>query len=208
MTPDTATKKGKSSVIWWLGWIILTIGSFFVSCYFWTWIIADRFGSVHNAGVSVIWVAAVFGTWMILLLPLIILMYNKVDKAYEDARIRREALALKKSQDEPEKSRAPIRSQFVEESQRLLKKDLRKKLRKVPRAIRGGQLVTAILRDGRKIENVFVAQGRDVLGVYGLKRLSFEIGDIVDIEPTDLDKLPDFTPEHWLRLDGVGSLHD
>ena len=86
------------NVLWWIVWILLTIGSFFVSAHFWTGFIADKFGSIHQPGVAILWVSAVFGSWMVLLVPLIILMYNKVDKAYDEARIKREMSALRQQQ--------------------------------------------------------------------------------------------------------------
>lgn len=196
-------KTGNSTVLWWVGWILLTLGSFFVACYFWTWFIAKHIGSVKSEGVSVLWVAAVFGTWMVLLLPLIVLMYNKVDKAYEDARLRREAMALKKAQEQERGEGLKFRTQMVESSKRILKEELRKKVKKFPQIIRGGQLVTARLRDGRKIENVFIVDKKEILGVYGLEKLSFDIEDIVDLEAADLEHLPRFDTEQWLRLDGV-----
>src|SRR5689334_14637964 len=81
------------SVLWWIGWIVLTILTFFAAYALWTPIIASRVGPMSQPGVPMLWVAAVFGTWMVFLVPLIILMYNKVDRAYEDARINRERLA-------------------------------------------------------------------------------------------------------------------
>ena len=63
--------------------------------------------------------------------------------------------------------------------------------------------MTAVLRDGRKIENVFIRDKKDVLGVYGVDSLPFRIRDIVDLETAELDRLPNFKAENWLRLDGV-----
>lgn len=201
-SPASASPKkpGQSSVLWWIVWILLTIGSFFVASHFWTWFIAERVGPMRQSGVPILWVTAVFGTWMVLLVPLIIVMYRKVDKAYEDARIRREAQAL-----EMAKKHLPFRGTYVDEEKRLLKKDLVKKLRKFPEVIKQGHLVNAILTDGRKIDNVFVFDRREVLGVYGLKEVNFDLQDIVDLEPVSLDQLPAFKTEEWLRLDGVGA---
>ena len=92
----------------------------------------------------------------------------------------------------------------IEDSERLLSEVLSHKLRIMPETIKQGHLVTATLRDGRKIENVFVRNKKDVLGIYGVDSLSFRICDIVDLEASDLDRLPRFKPENWLRLDGVG----
>ena len=192
-------KSSQSTVGWWLGWIGLTIVSFFVSCYFWTKFIASHVGSMQEPGVPILWVAAVFGTWMVLLVPLIIVMYAKVDKAYEDARMARETTAFEKR----EKS-LPFKSIWVEDSERILSKPLSKKLKKIPETIRHGHLMTAVLRDGRKIENVFIRDKKDVLGIYGVDSLPFKISDIVDLETADAGRWPDFKTENWLRLDGAG----
>ncbi len=192
-------KHSQSTVGWWLGWILLTIVSFFVSCYFWTKFIAAHVGRMQDPGVPILWVAAVFGTWMVLLVPLIIVMYNKVDKAYEDARITRETAAFDKA-----KNTLRVKSVLVADSERLLSTSLSQKLKKIPETIRHGHLVTAVLRDGRKIENVFIRDKKDVLGIYGADSLPFKISDIVDLEMADAGRWPDFKTENWLRLDGAG----
>ena len=188
--------KDSSSILWWIGWITLTILTFFVSCYFWTGFIAKHVGDMSGPRVPFIWVTAVFGSWMVLLVPLIILMYNKVDRAYEDARIARETKALS-----PAAASAGFKSIRVEESQRLLNPALTKKLKQVPETIKKGHLVTAVLKDGRRVENVFVFNKKDVLGVYNQETLEFQISEIVDVEPADLEKLPNFKIEHWLRFE-------
>ena len=80
-------------VLWWIGWIALTIVAFFIPCYAWTKFFAMHAGTMDKPGMPALWVTAVFGTWMIFLVPLIIVMYNKVDRAYEDARNARERQA-------------------------------------------------------------------------------------------------------------------
>lgn len=194
--------KKQTTILWWVGWIVLTIGSFFVACWFWTWFIAAHVGSVKSERVTILWVAAVFGTWMVFLLPLIILMYNKVDKAYEDARIRREAMEIKRKETEGRAVSSSVRFQPVEASRRILAEALRKKVGKFPDTIKGGHLVTVILKDGRRFEHVFIAGKKEVLGIYGAEQLPFDIQEITDLEPSDLDHMPVFKPELWLRLDG------
>ena len=97
-----------------------------------------------------------------------------------------------------------MKSVLVDESKRQLTKDLSKKMKSWPEAIRRGHLVTAILRDGQRIENVFVLNRRVVLGVYGVQEMPFQVEHIQDLEPSDLDHIPNFKSEDWLRLDGVG----
>ena len=186
-------KKKENTVLWWIGWIVLSIASFFVSCYFWTGWIASHVGPMTQRGASVLWVSAVFGSWMLLLVPLIIVMYAKVDKAYEDARLARE-------NKDPDKKTA--RRVSVDEKKRRLSPQLASKLTGFPEAIRHGHLVHARLKDGRQIQNVFILNKKEVLGVYGRAELDFNIQEIVDLEAADLNRLPLFETEQWMRLDG------
>ena len=188
------------AVLWWVGWIVLTLVSFFVCAYFWTGIIAKYVGPISKPGVSILWVAAVFGSWMVLLVPLIVVMYNKVDKAYEDARMSRETRQATQTQSE-----LGVRSVDIESSHRILSKELREKIKSIPQAIPRGHLVTVILKNGKKIHNVFIRDKKEILGVYDTSIMGFQIGDIADLEPSNLDRLPAFKPEKWLRLDGVGT---
>lgn len=193
-------KKNENTVLWWIGWITLTIVSFFAASAFWTPIVARHFGDMHRSGAPAVWVTAVFGTWMVLLVPLIILMYNKVDKAYEDARIARETKGFEQA-----KKAFRVPSIFVEESKRRLPDAIVKKLKTLPEAVKKGHLVTVRLKDGRRFENVFIMGKREILGLYDRADMPFEAAEVADVEAADLDRLPDFRSEKWLRLDGVGS---
>ncbi len=190
-------KNDALNIFWWLGWIAITILSFFASCYFWTGFIAKRVGDMHEPSAPFIWIATVFGTWMVLLVPLIIVMYNKVDKAYEDARINRERKVFEQAQ-----TKSQVRSIFIDKSKRMLPLELKEKLSKIPEAIRYGHLVTATFRDGRNIPYVFIQNREEVLGVYDQASFPFDLKNIVDLKSEDLDKLPPFEPSRWLRLDG------
>ena len=183
--------SGTQTILWWIVWIVLTITSFFAAAVIWTPLIAQHFGSIHETRNAVIWIVAVFGTWMACLVPLIVVMYSKVDKAYEDARMRREKAALR------------FKSISVEKSRRLLPAGLSQTLKNVPETIQGGHLVTVTLKDGRKIPNVFIAGKKEVLGIYDAEELTFEAADVCALEPAGLDPLPAFLAPNWLRLDGV-----
>ena len=169
----------------------MTIVSFFIAHMIWTPLIAKHLGSIRETRNAVIWVTAVFGTWMITLVPMIIVMYSKVDKVYEDARIRREKAAKR------------FRTLEIDQSKRLLAQPIQSKIKDWPIAIDGGHLVTLILKDGRQIPHVFVANQKEILGIYDQTEYSFEAKDVEDIEPTDLNQLPHFFETNWLRLDGV-----
>ena len=193
--------KDTNTILWWITWIVLTIVSFFIACAFWTPIIAKYVGSMDKPGTSIIWVAAVFGSWMVLLVPLIVIMYNKVDKAYEDARIARETTAYEKK-----KNLFKAKVVYVDESKRLLDKKISKKIKNFPRAIQQGHLVDVTLRDGQRIPYVFISNGDEILGVYGADQLSFTAKDVVDASASNLDTLPIFETTKWLRLDGAGEI--
>jgi hypothetical protein len=194
MNASAANKKvsGSRTIFWWIVWIALTIGSFFIASTIWTPIIAAHFGSVRETRASIAWVTAVFGTWMIILVPLIIVMYSKVDKTYEDARIRRE------------KKENSFRSLSVDPGQRLLPPAVASQMAGWPETIEGGHLVHLKLKDGRTIEYAFISERREILGLYNAFSFSFQAKDVTDILPVDFSETtPSFITNLWLRLDGV-----
>lgn len=191
--------EDETNVTWWIGWMALTIAAFFASAGFWTWYFAKGGGNIQDPGASGRWVFAVFGTWMVALLPLFIVMYQKVDRAYENARLRKE---------EGETKKPRPKAVWIDPEKRRLEEPLVRKLKQLPVTLKKGRdlghLVTAVLRDGRKFQNVFIANRAEILGIYGYPNLPFEAGEIVDLEPANLDQLPSFSEENWLRLDGRG----
>jgi len=196
MTQTTLSKKqpkksGTQTILWWIAWIVLTIVSFFIAAAVWTPIIAHHFGSIRETKAAVWWVGSVFSTWMVILVPLIIVMYQKVDKAYEDARNKREKAAMR------------FRSIHIESSKRELNPEVSKKLASLSETIEGGHLITAILKDGRRISNVFISDHKEITGIYDASELTFEGRDVVGIEPVNWEQPPHFLAMNWLRLDGV-----
>ena len=189
-------KAKEHPVLWWVGWITLTILSFFVSCYFWTGFIAQNVGPIDQKGVSILWVAAVFGSWMVLLVPLIVVMYNKVDRAYDEAQTKRESQTQKKLSAE-----LGLRSASVPVEKRLLPKDIQRSLKKMPRTLREGHLVTLQFRDGTKVENAFVLAGQEIVGLYGCDNFPFDAKDVVGVELLDPANTQPVDYEKWLRFD-------
>ena len=194
MKQETRRKSGKQPILWWVLWITATIVSFFIAVWFWTPVIASRFGSIHQSRTAVIWVAAVFGTWLLFLVPLIIMMYAKVDKVYEDARIARE------------KREQQFRSLAVERARRALPASVAEKIRRWPETIDGGHLVNLQLKQNRTIANAFVSNG-EILGLYDVPEMTFDAADVCDAEEVDWKSVPKFTPRAWLRLDGASAPH-
>jgi hypothetical protein len=189
------SQEDETNVTWWVGWMALTIAAFFVSVGFWSWFFAKQGGNIQDPGAAARWVFAVFGTWMLALLPLFIVMYQKVDRAYERARARREENQL-----------PGPKAIYIDPAKRMLQDSLAQKLKQWPATIKkgrqAGHLVTAVLKDGRRFENIFVANAREVLGIYGQTDLPFEVSEIADFEAVNLEKIPSFSEENWLRLDG------
>ncbi|MBP9864928.1 MAG: hypothetical protein KBC91_00850 [Candidatus Omnitrophica bacterium] len=183
--------KGTQTILWWVAWITLTIVSFFAAAAFWTPLIAHYLGSVRESRNAIIWITAVFGTWMIFLVPLIVFMYQKVDKAYEDARIRREQNANR------------FRSILVPEEKRRVPSHVSQKLAAYPPTVNGGHLVNITLQNGSQVPNVFISECREMLGVYNARELTFEAKDIRDIDLVDMNNPPAFLTTSWLRLDGA-----
>ncbi len=195
-----SAKQKDSTIFWWIGWITLTIASFFVAAYLWTPVIARYAGPMNQKAAPILWVTAVFGSWLMMLVPLIILMYNKVDRAYENARINRENATTHKLAKE-----WGVKSVDIPEADRLLSPDLRAKIKQLPKAMLRGHLVDAKLRDGRLVRNVFILDEEQILGVYDYDLKPFTAHDIDDLLPANWDKVPVFTHDKWLRLDGQGS---
>ncbi len=183
-------QKGLQAILWWVVWISLTILSFFGAVAIWSPIIARHFGSVREGQAAVFWVIAVFGTWMIFLVPLIVYMYFRVDKAYDDARIRREKAAMR------------FRSIEVPSNKRALRPEVASHLTPLPETIQGGHVVALRLTDGREIPYAFIAQRREILGLYNQREMSFTGGDVVQVIPYP-ELPPLLVAANWLRLDGV-----
>lgn len=185
-------KNGTRTVFWWVVWITLTILAFFVAVLIWSPVIAGHFGSVReNKAATILWVTAVFGTWIIILVPLIVVMYQKVDKVYEDARMKRE------------KNEQRFRAITINRDKRMLPKNVAQKLAGVSETIPGGHLVSLRLKDGRTVPHVFVAGAEEILGIYNASEMSFEAGDVAALDVDDLSQPPHFLTNQWLRLDGV-----
>ncbi len=185
-------KSGARTVFWWVLWIVLTIAAFFVAVLIWSPIIANHFGSVReNKAATIFWVTAVFGTWIIMLVPLIVVMYQRVDKVYEDARMKRE------------KNEQRFRAVTISRDKRMLPKNVAQKLAGVPETIPGGHLVSLQLKDGRTVPHVFVGGAKEILGIYNASEMSFEAQDVMALHVDDLSRPPHFFTNQWLRLDGV-----
>ena len=175
----------------WLGGMSLFIGSLILSCLFWT--VRYKQQVMESPALDEMWAKSVFGTWLVLLLPFLVMMYRQADRLFKTA-------------EERQLYTPRFKIQSVDEAKRQLSESLKKKIKAIQPALPGGHIVTAILSNGKKIPHVFIYQGREVLGVYD-RELDFSLADIIDFEPIPLDNLPAYEETKWLRLDGKGQVN-
>lgn len=168
----------------WLTGLGIFIGLAIASCVGWNF----YFRSSGDTGFS--WLKAVITTWLILLLPFLVVMYRCADQIFKDAVIRQG------------EAPAHFRTAFLEKSKRVLSEKISQKLRAAPAVLEGGYVVTAILKEGRRIPHVFIHQGKEMLGVYDRVVIDFEAKDIENVEIVEVNNLPAYEESKWLRLDG------
>lgn len=148
--------------------------------------------AIHSqAGFDRNWLKTVFGSWLALILPFLIWMYRKADAIFKTAIIR-----------QTNTTQNPFRSLMIARAKRLLPEPLSRKLHGVPPTIQTGHVVTAVLKDGRRIPHCFVINSKELLGIYDRVAVDFEGSDIIDILPTPTAEIPPYEEAKWLRLNG------
>ena len=175
------------SVDAWFRAMSLFIGFLAASLFFWTWkLFPEISGSV---GMHASWMKAVFVSWLLILVPFLIFMYRQADNIFKTAEVRQ--IYTPK-----------FKSTYVEPSRRLLSDQIVQQLKNIPAVLRDGHLVHAKLKDGRRVTNLFIFKGREVLGIYDAASFDFSAQDIVSIEPLYKEGLSTFDEQKWLRIDG------
>ena len=180
---NTDQEKAMSAAFKALGLFIFAL---IASCLFWSLYFRDRIFS--SPGLDTLWAKAVFGTWLFLILPFLVLMYRKADKILKDAEARQMEMGPK------------FRTAFVEKSKRMLPETVSKKIKGCAPVLQNGHVVSLQLKDGRKISDVFVMNNSEVLGVYDRSEMDFSASDILEAEI--ISPLPLYEESRWLRLDG------
>ncbi|MBI3312804.1 MAG: hypothetical protein HYZ83_01025 [Candidatus Omnitrophica bacterium] len=162
------------------------VGLLILSCFFWSLALKGQIHQNVSQGFNSVWAKAVFGSWLLLLMPFLIFMYRKADQIFKDATIRQTQTGPK------------FRTVFVEKAKRRLPEKVAGKIKNFPSMFHEGYLMNLILKDGRKIPHVFIVNN-EILGVYDRLELGFNAEDVSDIEP--LEKIPNYEESKWLRLD-------
>lgn len=174
----------------WLGTMGLFVGFCVAISLGWSLILKERVMTAHSEGLDKVWFKAVLGSWLTLMIPFLIFMYRKADAIFKTA------VAHQTGTHEKPKM------VFRERDRRLLPDQIAVRLKNLPETLPQGHVVTVILRDGRRIQNVFILNSSEILGVYNHSGLDFESRDILDIECTSSDQLPVYEESKWLRFEG------
>ncbi len=136
------------------------------------------------------WIKAVLATWLLALIPFLIVMYRKADVLFREAHKR-------------QTTRGPaFKSVFVEKKTRLLPQAIADKIAAFPEMLENGRIVTLQLKDGREIEHVFVLNSREIIGLYGRAQMDFNTVDVTEVRDVAVETLPAYDETQWLRLDG------
>lgn len=167
--------------------ISLFIGLLVLSSLGWSFVYKARILS-REVGFDPAWVKAVIGTWLVSLLPFLVILYRKADLIFKNAVTRQTQAGPK------------FRSIFIEKQKRFIPGEMAARLEKIPPVLENGHVIHLILKDGRKIQNVFVINGKEILGIYDRSELGFEMKEVADMET--VDALPAYEEDKWLRLDG------
>jgi len=168
----------------WLWGMSVFIGLLVLSALLWSLRLR---AAIAPPGMQGVWAKAVFGSWLVILIPFLVLMYRKADAIFTRA-VARQTYQPK------------YRTHFVDRPKRLLPAGLAARLRSIPPVLPNGHVVTLVLKDGRRIPHVFVSRG-EVLGVYGRPHPDFDAPDAVDLQPMSAKDLPAYEEEKWLRFD-------
>ncbi len=171
-------------------WLIamgIFIGLLIASSLFWSWQLRER---IHlSTGFDPLWSKAIFSSWLFLVIPFLIFMYHQTERLFKTA-------LLRQMPHEPQFKRL-----YVERAKRLLPDNISEKLKTIPFTLRGGHVITAIFRDGRRIPHVFVLDCREIIGIYERAGLNFDPQELMDIEVIAPERLPPYEESKWIRLD-------
>jgi uncharacterized membrane protein len=173
----------------WLAGMAVYIGALIASSLLWSFVFR---GDLHreSAGLYGPWLKAVVATWLVALIPFLVVMYRKADMLFKEAHER-------------QTSRGPkFQSTLVEKAARQLPVEIAAQISTFPEMLENGRIITLKLKDGREIRNVFVINSREVIGLYDCESMNFKTADVIGVQSVDSEKLPLYDETRWLRLDG------
>ncbi len=171
----------------WQTAMMIFIGALIGSLFFWSWRYREELG---GSGIYGPWVKAVLVTWLVVLLPFLILMYRRADQIFRDARQEQAAPGPQ------------FRARFYDKASRQLPGLARLQLEGIAPTVGEGHVVSLRLRNGSVIPHVFILHRREILGIYDAEALSFSMEEIEGVEVLKPESLPPYEEARWLRLDG------
>ncbi len=170
----------------WLAGFGSFIGAFVASEFIWALVLKSRIAP-NTPGLDPLWMKAVFSTWLVILIPLLIWMYRSADTIFKTANARQ--------------TREPVfQMLWVAPEKRLLSAALAAKLSKVEQTLPGGHVVRGRLRNGEVLEHLFVLNGKEIVGAYDLQRTDFDASQFEDIEVIDSRQIPPYDESRWIRF--------
>ena len=173
------------SVDAWLTGMGFFIGAFVVSAFVWGLVFKQRLLS-GTPGLDPVWMRAVFSTWVIILVPLLIWMYRSADRIFKTANERQ--------------TREPaFQRQWVTPDRRLLPQALSEKLQKEKPTLSGGHLVKGRFKNG-DVWPLFILNGREVIGAYDYSKTDFDASQLIDVAVEEPVKLPIPDESRWVRF--------
>jgi len=172
----------------WLAGMATFIGLLIVSAFFWSWRFKSRLSGA-DGGMDTVWAKAVFGSWLAMLIPFLIVMYRQADRIFKTAEARQTYTPQ-------------FKSLFIDPSRRQLPQALADKIKKMPETLPQGHVVNLRLKGGRAIPHVFIFKAREVLGIYDAHSVDWAAQDIEDVEIVKTDNLSVYDENRWTRLDG------
>ncbi len=162
------------------------IGFFIASAVFWSWVFKKRI-LPDTAGFDSLWMKAVFSTWLVALIPILVWMYRKADRIFENANAKQTY--------EPR-----FKIHWIEPEKRLLPEALVQQIKKSRPTLPGGHLVNAKLKNGGTSEHLFVLAGKEVAGIYDPKTLDFDVSELQELSVLESTYLPVFDESKWVRF--------
>lgn len=176
----------EKSVDAWFTGMRFFIGLFVASAVAWTWILRERLFP-DQPGLDRTWMKAIFSTWFMILIPLLVWMYRKADSIFETANAR-------------QTYQPQFKIHWIEPEKRQLPDELVQQIKKTEPTIPGGYLVNARLKNGSVLKHLFVLNGREVAGVYDPTVLDFDVSEFEALSVLESDCLPHFEETKWVRF--------
>ncbi len=171
----------------WLLGLGCFIGALILSCIGWAFYYKEAIYS-DGGSMNYAWLKAAGATWLGLVLPFLAFLYKKADRIFKDA-------AIRQAQAGPR-----FRTLFLEKGKRMLTPELSEKIKSFPEIMEGGHIVNLTLKNSLTVPDVFILNGREILGIYDAEEMNFSAEDVASAEAPAA--LPEYQEDKWLRLDG------